>query len=229
VLVTTGAISEGDLDAALTHAARNGLKLGQALISLGLIDEHGLAQALRQQGRVHCIALTTRLVDANVARGLGATRARRMAALPINRIAGVTTVAMDDPTDSFRIDELETLLATPVLAVHAEGARIHECIDAVFGPADAPTAPDPSQPSTWAREVLDVAVKHRAALLIIEPYGEHVRLHAATPGCCISLLMPPRACAAGVDGLLQLAAVSENARGAMCASITRTDPTISAR
>jgi hypothetical protein len=228
LLVESGIVAEADVEAALAFASNAGLKLGQSLLVLGLIDELTLAQALAQQGRVPCIHLTAPLVDTKVARELAAPRSRRMNAIAINRIAGVTTVALEDPTDEFLVEELRVHLGTPVLAVHAEASSIRECIDTVFGP-EAHNAPDPSLPPSWARATLDRAAAHDAIVLVVEPQGDHVRLHGASTGCRVSNVLPPRACAASIDGLLALSGADEATRSAMSAAITRFDPTVSSR
>ena len=129
-----GRISEEDLSAALEYKRQRGIKLGQALVELNLATEADLAAALRTQGKVHCIHLTPGIVDPVVAGELDAERSRNLGALAINRIAGVTTVAMADPTDAFAVDELALLLKTPVLAVHAEPSVIQACIEEILVP-----------------------------------------------------------------------------------------------
>ena len=129
-----GRISEEDLSAALEYKRQRGIKLGQALVELKLATEADLAAALRTQGKVHCIHLTPGIVDPLVAGELDAERSRNLGALAINRIAGVTTVAMADPTDAFAVDELALLLKTPVLAVHAEPSLIQACIEQILVP-----------------------------------------------------------------------------------------------
>ena len=63
LLVQMGLLTEAELDAALAFKRENGLKLGQALVALHLVNQSDLAEALRAQGTVHCIHLTPELVD----------------------------------------------------------------------------------------------------------------------------------------------------------------------
>ncbi|MBK7877433.1 MAG: Flp pilus assembly complex ATPase component TadA [Planctomycetes bacterium] len=133
ILVDMGHLTRAELDAALAFKQENGLKLGQALVALHLVNQSDLAQALRAQGTVHCIYLTPELVDPQVARELGEERSRQLEAVAINKIAGIVTVAVEDPTDSYGIEVLSLALNAPVLAVHAEPDRIAQCLDHVFG------------------------------------------------------------------------------------------------
>jgi len=132
LLVQLGLVDEDGIAAALEYKRQHKLKLGQALVHLRLVSEADLAGALRKQGRIPCIRLTPGIVDREVAESLGESRSRAINAVAINRIAGVTTVAMADPGDVYGVDEIALQLKAPVLAVHAEPRRILECLDAVF-------------------------------------------------------------------------------------------------
>lgn len=139
LLVQAGRITEEQLEQALQYKREHGCKLGQALVSLEMLDEKYLAEALRRQGKVLCINLTPGIVDHAVAVELGEARAREMQAIAINRIAGITTVAMEDPADVYSVDEIALHLRSQVLAVHAEPHKILECINTVFhSPGDKP-------------------------------------------------------------------------------------------
>jgi type II secretory ATPase GspE/PulE/Tfp pilus assembly ATPase PilB-like protein len=136
LLQNLGRITAEDLDAALEYKRQRGIKLGQALVELKLVTEEDLASALRKQGKVHCINLTPGIIDPEVAGELGPDRSRGLTAVAVNRIAGVTTVAMEDPGDVYTVDEVSLHLKTPVLAVHAEPSKISICIDEVFETGD---------------------------------------------------------------------------------------------
>ena len=129
-------ITEEELNAALAYKQERGVKLGQALVALHLVSESDLASALRRQGKVHCINLTPGIVVAEIAEALGEERSRRFQAVAINKIAGVFTVALEDPTEVYTVDEISMHLKGPVLAVHAEPQRISACIDHVFQPEE---------------------------------------------------------------------------------------------
>ncbi len=132
LLQNLGRLSQEDLDAALEYKRQRGIKLGQALVELRLVSEEDLAGALRKQGKVYCINLTPSIVDREIACSLGEERSRNFLAVAVNRIAGITTVALEDPGDVYTVDEVSLHLKTPVLAVHAEPSKIASCIDAVF-------------------------------------------------------------------------------------------------
>ena len=132
ILLAQGKLTQAELDAALAYRNERGLKLGQALVALRLVSQEDLALGLQSQGKVHCLHLTPELVDRSVARELGEDRSRKMQAIAVNRIAGVVTVAIEDPSEVYNVDAISLALKAPVLAVHAEPASIAHCIELVF-------------------------------------------------------------------------------------------------
>lgn len=137
VLLKSGRLSQADLDRALALKKSKGLKIGQALVELGLLTETEVVEALRRQGKMLCVDLTMDIVDKEVAESLGHEKSVELKALAFNRIAGVTTVAMSDPTELSKVDEVAMRLKTRVLAVYAESRRIDKCLNQVFVGDDA--------------------------------------------------------------------------------------------
>ncbi len=132
LLLKNGKLTEADLEKALALKKTRGLKIGQALVELGLITELDLAAALRKQGRLTCLHLIPEIVDNAVAVELGEEKSRRLKAVAINKIAKMTTVAMADPNDLAAVDEIAISLNAKIFAVYAEPRRIERVIDAVF-------------------------------------------------------------------------------------------------
>lgn len=142
LLVDQGKLSREELEAALAYCQERGLKLGQALVALHLVTQQDLASALRSQGRVHCLHLTPGLVEPDVARLLPEAMARQFVAVPVHRVAGRITVAMEDPAEEYDVDAISVALGEPIFAVHAEPERILETLDHVFPPVAPPAEPE---------------------------------------------------------------------------------------
>lgn len=145
--VDAGRITEAQLERALEHKQEQGIKLGQALVSLGFVTESDLAEALRQQGRINCINLRPELVNVQVAMEFGEKRSRQFRAVAISRIAGYTTVAMEDPSDVYAIDAMGRHLDSRILPVFAEPSKIQATIEHVFS-RDASRGPLTSVPGS---------------------------------------------------------------------------------
>ncbi len=131
LLVAEGKLTREELAAALAYREERGLKLGQALVALHLVTQQDLAGALRSQGRVHCLNLTPSVVDPEVARLLPEAMARQYVAVPVHRVAGRVTVAMEDPAEEYDVDAIAVALGEPVFAVHADPERIADAIERV--------------------------------------------------------------------------------------------------
>jgi len=132
LLVENGSLTPDKLELAMNHKRVHGGKLGQALVTLGFLDESQVAAALQDQGRLSCLTLHPEIVDVRVASELGESASWKHTAVAINRIAGYTTVAMDDPQDVYAIDEIKGILGKPIFPVFAETSSIHEALNFAF-------------------------------------------------------------------------------------------------
>jgi type IV pilus assembly protein PilB len=128
----SGRITIEQLERALDYKHEHGAKLGQALVALGYVTEIDLVEAIRHQGKIHGVHLTLGIVDPQVANRLGEKESRRFRAIAINQIAGHTTVAMEDPSDVYAVDELGVRLGTRILPVYSDPAKIAQAIEFVF-------------------------------------------------------------------------------------------------
>jgi type IV pilus assembly protein PilB len=141
ILIAEGLIKPAELEAALVYRQEKGVKLGQALIALHLVKQSDIARALRSQGKVHCVHLTPAIVDPDIAALLGEERSRKAQAIAINKIAGVITVAMEDPSELYNVDAISMHLGAPVFAVHSEPDHIDHCLNVVFKRVEENTGP----------------------------------------------------------------------------------------
>ncbi|QDU84472.1 Putative type II secretion system protein E [Planctomycetes bacterium Pla163] len=132
ILIEQDVIDQAGLDRALAHRREKGVKLGQALVELELASEAEISAALRRQGKIQWVKLTPGIVDLSIAHELDDERSREFGAIAFNRIAGITTVALEDPTELPILDEISRLLKTRIFAVHAEPDDIRRCQEAIF-------------------------------------------------------------------------------------------------
>lgn len=146
LLVAEGKLSPEELAAALAYREERGLKLGQALVALHLVTQQDLAQALRSQGRIHCLHLSASIVEVEVSRLLSEAMARKYVAIPVHRVAGRVTVAMEDPSEEYDVDAIAVAIGEPIFAVHAEPERILEAITRAWPTTSAIAAKAPEAP-----------------------------------------------------------------------------------
>ena len=107
LLITAGLIDEKQLEIALSEQAKTGAKLGQILADLGFTTEDAVSRALAQQSGVAHIDADEADIEAAAIELVPEATARKLNALPL-RIEGKTLlVAMSNPTDIISIDELQ--------------------------------------------------------------------------------------------------------------------------
>ncbi len=137
LLLRAGKISEKQLEQALSEQKKTGAKLGQVLVAMGAAAEVDIHDALRKQEQRLWIHVTPGIIDKEESAHLDMQIARRLGALVINRIADIVTVAMKDPGDLDKVDEIARVLRSRVLAVATEAAELEKGLDLVYGRADA--------------------------------------------------------------------------------------------
>ena len=143
ILVSRGLINDHDLALALQKQKELGVKLGQALVTMGLATEAEVAEAIRTQGKLDAIHLTPKIVDSDTARQLGAEISWNYKAVAVNRIAGITTVALEDPSNLDDLESISRQLGTPILPVYSGPDAIQDCLDYFFPKGfDAPAGLD---------------------------------------------------------------------------------------
>ena len=109
ILIDEGLISEEQLKAGLEKQKREkGLKIGEALVALGVVTEEDVAKAIWQQRQIPYVDLDSYALDPNVIELVPEKVARAYTALPLFKIGNALTVAMADPLNLIAVDDLRT-------------------------------------------------------------------------------------------------------------------------
>ncbi len=109
-LIEVGIITREQLDRALEMHDRTGVRIGAALVALGLVSEMELAATIAEQSNLPFVDLPSAEPDPEVARLVPPDRARALGILPILDDGEEILVACTEPYDT------EALAATPGLA-----------------------------------------------------------------------------------------------------------------
>ncbi len=117
ILVASGAISTESLSVALEKQKENGLPIGETLVKLGYISEPLMKQTLCTQLNIPFIDLDKVHLDPSLEKLINRNYARNYAVLPIGKIANTVTLAMNDPTDTRTIHEIESFSGLTVNVV----------------------------------------------------------------------------------------------------------------
>ncbi len=107
ILLRSNAISEQDLDKALKEQKKSGLRLGEILLKKSLVSEEAMRQALCTQLNIPYIEISRLDIDLNLTKIINRDYASRHHIIPISMTESSITLAMDDPTDTEIVAELE--------------------------------------------------------------------------------------------------------------------------
>jgi type IV pilus assembly protein PilB len=129
ILLAEGLVSEDDLQRALAAQGQDNKRLGEQLITLGILSPQAMISALAKQLGVKGCQLRHGLIDPAAARLLDREEAERLQALPLFKVGDVLTVAMTEPQSLPTIDRLSDLTGcriNPVLALPDNIAEYQE-------------------------------------------------------------------------------------------------------
>jgi type IV pilus assembly protein PilB len=142
-LVDAGLITQEMLETALARQSKTGSRLGETLIDLGFVEEEQILPYIQRQLGVPAVKLRDGLVDPQVVRLLPRAMADALSGLAMFRVRGELTVALSEPQDLEKIDEIERvtgLAVRPVFALRGSIERmLRRCYEEGFE-VDAVTA-----------------------------------------------------------------------------------------
>ena len=170
ILVAGGAVTEQQLEHALKEQPLRQLPLGQTLLALGYTTDQVMRQALSSQLGVPYIDLQNVIIDRTLAPLLDREFAREHALFPVARIGRALTVAMDDPTATWVVDELARQTGHEVTVVTSSHDAIHRALARLYE-APAPKAPGAEHAATPAQPASPPASGAVTPALTSGPHG----------------------------------------------------------
>ncbi len=129
MLVSAGLINEQQLKEVLVKQKEEGGKVGSLLVKHGYIQEEDLTSHLSQQYGVPAINLGSFEIDESIFKLIPAETARKYELIPINRTGATLTIAMVDPTNVFAMDDIKFMTGYNVEPVIASEVAILEAIE----------------------------------------------------------------------------------------------------
>ena len=129
LLVSEGVISQDQLHEALREHRRSKERLGAVLARRGLVTEERLVELLSKEHGLPSVDIRQQVVSVEIVTLVPAHLARKHEVLPLSRVDGALTVAMSDPTNVVAMDEIAAATRLTVLPVVAAGAAIRAAIE----------------------------------------------------------------------------------------------------
>ncbi len=141
LLVSSGIITEEQLKEAINLQRREGGRLGTNLIRLGYITEEKLISFLSKQWGVPAINLSDYKIDPALLKIIPYEVARKYRIMPVARVGATLTIAMSDPSNVFVIDDIKFMTGYNVeVVVSGESAIINAINNYYKGKTDLVTS-----------------------------------------------------------------------------------------
>jgi len=137
-LLSAGLLTKPQLDLALKEQARTGEKLGEVILRMGFVKKKELLKVLSDQWGVPFVDLKEILIDPGAIALVNETFARQHNLIPIRVLNGDLEVAMANPNDIYIIDELTRMTNRNIVPKLADDEQIVKAIEHVYGVGISP-------------------------------------------------------------------------------------------
>ncbi len=214
LLVERSLVSHSQLAEALLQQSASGKRIGQLLVELGALDEHGLARTLAEQLGLPLADLRRSSPDDEAIALVPESIARAHTLIPLRRTERGLEVAMADPQDRAVLDELAEAIGAEIVPVVAPPSDIRRAIDRsyraltavgrhveAFLQTEALTAQTLEERGAETHDAAPVvqvvnlivqqAVRDRASDIHIEPQDSRVRVRYRIDGALHDVLALP--------------------------------------
>lgn len=206
LLVTTGNITQEQLDRALKKQKERNKKLGEILVDEGIISEDDIASALSNQLNIEIVDLQNINVDKAVAQLVPVNILKKYTMIPFafsEYNKNVLRVAMENPLDTYAQEDISIITNYQVEPVVATTRSIMLAIDKYHGQAEIKNALNQyakekkldievdeqeeeeinSSPIVkLVKEMIDLAVRQRASDIHVEPMEDYIRVRYRIDG-----------------------------------------------
>ncbi len=218
LLIRENVLAPRDLERAKEDQRKNGGRLGEALVRLGLIQEEELTRLLSKQYGVPSVDLSNFEIDPEVVKVVPEELVQKYRIMPINRVGSTLIVAVEDPSNMFAVDDIKFLTGYNVEMVLASPSAIKEAIDRHYDAsatmldvmsnfdldelevvneqddvnvADLEKAVDEAPVVKLVNLILSDAIKKGASDIHIEPYEKSFRVRYRIDGVMYEEMRPP--------------------------------------
>lgn len=133
MLVSTGVISQEQLDAALAYGKEQHARIGEALIKTGAIDESQLIETLKLQLGIEFVDLSKTHVAPEMAMVIPKTVAQKYSVVPVYTTPDAVYLAMSDPMNFVAQEEVKRITHKRVMPMISTQAAVDRTIMTIYG------------------------------------------------------------------------------------------------
>jgi len=137
LLINEGLLGREQLLRALQEQQQTGVRLGYALVKLGLVEETALTKVLARHHRMPAVDLSRFVVDPRILKLVPTDLATKHLVLPLKRDGRTLTVAMADPTNLGVLDDLKFITRYDIFPVIAGEYTLRTAIEKYYEQSDS--------------------------------------------------------------------------------------------
>lgn len=128
ILISNGTITAEQLEKGLLVSEKQKIRLGEALIDLGFLDEETLADILSKQFSIPRISTPEIVIDPTVLHEVTLALAQKHSLVPVKNQNGALVIATADPLNTAIISDLENRLKKRISIILATRSQINRAI-----------------------------------------------------------------------------------------------------
>jgi len=132
LLVSQGIITEEQLMSALAEQKNSGHKLGRTLVMMGLVEETQLLSLLAEQLKIPFINLQTYDLRSETVRLLPEVQARRARVIVLEDRGESCLIGMSDPTDIYAVDDIQSQLGKVIDVAVVRESELLAAIETIY-------------------------------------------------------------------------------------------------
>jgi type IV pilus assembly protein PilB len=207
LLLSSGRITQEQLDAALKQSKETGTMLGETLVEMGALKPLELLRVVGQQIGLPAVELRAGLIDPEVLRFIPKEKAQYYGVIPMFFVEDRLTVAISRPLSIFDFDDLERISDTSIQLVLCGTEAVSQAIEKYYGSEmnidgllssiekskievleegekseQIGEISENSPIASLVNYILTTAITHKASDIHIEPDGKIVRVRYRIDG-----------------------------------------------
>ncbi len=193
MLAAAGLVSEAQLREGRAHQRNRGIRIGEALVQLGHLDEVAVSRMVAKQNGLPFVDLAKGTIPPAVLERVPAELALEQGLLPVKDKDGGLIVAVDDQLKRIVADQLSFLLGCEVVVALAAPGALKEALRRYYGAKSADglaralssgedEASSDAPIVRLATRLFKEALEQRASDIHIEPKGSVLRIRFRVDG-----------------------------------------------
>jgi len=197
ILIQMGLVTATKVEDALTHAKRTGVRLGEALIDLNMINEEQVTRALCRQNKLPFVDLAKSKLRDEVIDLVDSKVVEEYDMVPVKKQGRTIICAIRDPAQVYQADGLQFVLNAEVRFALTPPSSLTNAKAQYYGVGEKVERKGPAAKAAMAAEedddapiirlvhtILEDALRARASDVHVEPMADRVRIRYRTDGIC---------------------------------------------